>query len=182
MTVRLSCTSNRLGGVPTNGIAAFKGQASSMTSPVLISLIALSTVCGFMWFAAPRSSPAPHFEGQRALSAGGDHDDVWAAAGAAQTSKLEMAKANRTRLIGSSRYHRFCVRVHRFEHVFKEPEYDGVAGTPSTSAAISSGDRCALWSSSTFGTSCSDSQRGQNRRLIRGMGFHIPSAASIAAI
>src|SRR5262245_6429181 len=129
MTVRLSCTSNRLGGVPTNGIAAFKGQASSMTSPVLISLTALSTVCGFIWFAAPRSSPAPHFEGQRALSAGGDHDGVWAPAVAAQTSKLEMAKAHGTRLTGSSRYHRFCARVHRFEHVFK-PAYDAVSGTP----------------------------------------------------
>ena len=47
-TVRFSCTSNRLGGAPTNGIAAFSGQENSMTSPVLISLIALSTVCGFM--------------------------------------------------------------------------------------------------------------------------------------
>src|SRR5262249_12745604 len=139
MTVRLSCTSNRLGGVPTNGIAAFKGQASSMTTPVLISLIALSTVCGFMWFAAPRSSPAPHFEGQRALSAGGDHDGVWATAGPAQTSKLEMAKANGTRLTVFSRHHRFCIygsRVHRFDRVFKEPEYDLLLELSSLTQAI----------------------------------------------
>ena len=32
---------------------------------------AVSTAAGFMWFAALRSSPAPHFEGQRSLSAGG---------------------------------------------------------------------------------------------------------------
>src|SRR5215472_5471480 len=33
-----------------------------------------------MWLAAPRSSPAPHLDGQRALSAGGSQDGVWARA------------------------------------------------------------------------------------------------------
>src|SRR5215831_19379301 len=51
-----------------------------ITSPVLMSFAALSTVCGFMWLAAPRSSPAPHLDGQRALSAGGSQDGVWAMA------------------------------------------------------------------------------------------------------
>src|SRR5579862_8621656 len=53
---------------------------SSMTSPALMSFAALSTDCGFMWLPEPRSSPAPHLEGQRALSGGGDHDGVWATA------------------------------------------------------------------------------------------------------
>jgi len=35
-----------------------------------------------MWLPAPRSSPAPHFEGQRALSGGGIQLGVWATADA----------------------------------------------------------------------------------------------------
>src|SRR5215831_16705420 len=69
MNVRLTCTSKRR--VPKNGIFALSTYPSSMTSPVLISLTALSTVCGFMWLAEPRSSPAPHFDGQRWFSGGG---------------------------------------------------------------------------------------------------------------
>src|SRR5438128_7732777 len=47
---------------------------SSITSPVRISFDALSTCSGFMRFPEPRSSPAPHFEGQRWFSAGGFQD------------------------------------------------------------------------------------------------------------
>jgi hypothetical protein len=43
-----------------------------------MSFVAPSTVSGFMWLAEPRSSPAPHFDGQRSLSAGGFQ--VWAPA------------------------------------------------------------------------------------------------------
>src|SRR5262245_66511688 len=49
-----------------------------MTSPVLISLTALSTVCGFMWLPEPRSSSAPHFDGQRWFSGGGVQLGAWA--------------------------------------------------------------------------------------------------------
>src|SRR4029450_11620941 len=69
INVRLMCTSKRR--VPKNGIFVLSTCPSSMTSPVLISLTALSTVCGFIWLAEPRSSPAPHFDGQRWLSGGG---------------------------------------------------------------------------------------------------------------
>src|SRR5688572_23023717 len=76
------------------------GCASSITSPVLINLIVFRTVCGLMWLAAPRSSPAPHFDGQRALSAGGDHDGAWAEAGMAPKSKAERANVKRNAAIG----------------------------------------------------------------------------------
>src|SRR5215470_13815121 len=56
---------------------------NSITSPVLMSLAALSTLFGPMWLPEPRSSPAPHFEGQRALSGGGIQLGVWATADAA---------------------------------------------------------------------------------------------------
>src|SRR6266571_9103364 len=47
---------------------------SSITSPVLMSRAARSTFAGFfMWLPEPRSSPAPHFEGQRWLSGGTFH-------------------------------------------------------------------------------------------------------------
>src|SRR5262249_11053017 len=55
---------------------------NSITSPVLMSLAALSTLFGPIWLPAPRSSPAPHFEGQRALSGGGIQLGVWATADA----------------------------------------------------------------------------------------------------
>ena len=45
-----------------------------MTSPVLMSSLALRTASGFWWFIDPRTSLAPHFEGQRWLSAGGFQD------------------------------------------------------------------------------------------------------------
>ena len=56
------------------GMSAESTCPSSMTSPVLMSCAARMTVAGFMWLAAPRSSPAPHFEGHRWLSAGGRQD------------------------------------------------------------------------------------------------------------
>src|SRR5882762_6089120 len=46
-------------------------RPSSTTSPDLMSREARITKSGVMRFAAPRSSPAPHFEGQRASGAGG---------------------------------------------------------------------------------------------------------------
>src|SRR5256714_11743602 len=51
---------------------------SSMTSPALMRRAPRSTFCGFfIWLPEPRSSPAPHFDGQRALSGGTFH---WARA------------------------------------------------------------------------------------------------------
>jgi hypothetical protein len=41
--------------------------------------MARSTLAGFMWLPDPRSSPAPHLDGQRWLSAG--TVQVWACAG-----------------------------------------------------------------------------------------------------
>src|SRR5215510_14699224 len=82
--VRLTCMLKvRAGDI---GICALSTWPSSITSPVLISLLALSTLCGFMWLPAPRSSPAPHFEGQRTLSAGGVQDGVCARAEAPANS------------------------------------------------------------------------------------------------
>ena len=70
MKVRLVCTSKRR--VPKNGILSPSTWPSSITSPVLISFAAFITAAGFMWFIEPRSSSAPHFDGQRWLSGGGD--------------------------------------------------------------------------------------------------------------
>src|SRR5216117_1689073 len=58
---------------------------SSMISPVRISFAALSACSGFIRFPEPRSSPAPHFDGQRCVSFGGVQD--WAARGAAERHK-----------------------------------------------------------------------------------------------
>src|SRR5947208_11115027 len=63
---------------PKNGMPAPSTYARSITSPVLISLMASSTTCGFMRLPEPRSSPAPHFDGQRALSGGTVQDGVCA--------------------------------------------------------------------------------------------------------
>src|SRR5215813_11218023 len=76
--VRLTCILKVRPG--DSGIWALSAWPSSITSPVLISLMALSTLCGFMWLPAPRSSPAPHLEGQRVLSDGGVQDGVCARA------------------------------------------------------------------------------------------------------
>jgi hypothetical protein len=46
MNVRLVCTSKRR--VPANGILSFNTWAISMTSPVLMSRVAFSTLSGFM--------------------------------------------------------------------------------------------------------------------------------------
>ena len=47
---------------------------NSYTSPELMRPHARKTVSGDMRLPEPRSSPAPHFDGQRALSGGGCHD------------------------------------------------------------------------------------------------------------
>ena len=52
----------------------------------LDSLTASSTSAGFIRFAEPRSSPAPQFDGQRALSGGTVHDGVSALAVTAVTA------------------------------------------------------------------------------------------------
>jgi len=78
MNVRLMWTSKLR--APKNDMLAFRTWPSSITSPVLISLTAFSTVLRPIRLAEPRSSPAPHFEGQRALSAGGDQVGGWAGA------------------------------------------------------------------------------------------------------
>src|SRR5580704_3293950 len=44
---------------------------SSKVSPVLIRCAARSTLAGVMWLPEPRSSVAPHFDGQRSLGDGG---------------------------------------------------------------------------------------------------------------
>ena len=56
-----------------SGIESVRTRPSSNTSPARISRAALSTVSGFMWLPEPRWSVAPHFDGQRWLSAGGCH-------------------------------------------------------------------------------------------------------------
>jgi hypothetical protein len=81
MKVRFTCMSKRR--VPKNGIAGPSTYASSTISPVLISFTASSTRCGFIRLPEPRSSVAPHFEGQRALSGGTVQDGVCALAVAA---------------------------------------------------------------------------------------------------
>src|SRR5262245_32801511 len=69
MNVRLVCTLNWR--VACSGMPCLSTWPSSMTSPVRTSFVAAITDAGFMWLADPRSSPAPHLEGQRSLSAGG---------------------------------------------------------------------------------------------------------------
>src|ERR1700730_7411705 len=44
---------------------------NSKVSPVLIRCAARSTLAGVMWLPEPRSSVAPHFDGQRSLGDGG---------------------------------------------------------------------------------------------------------------
>src|SRR4051812_8827152 len=102
MNVRLTCTSKRR--VPKNGMLAPSTCPSSMTSPVLISLTALSTACGFMWLAEPRSSPAPHFDGQRAPSGGGVKLGAWARAAVPAMSVAPSTAPNAMRCMVSSRW------------------------------------------------------------------------------
>src|SRR6266568_982733 len=72
MKVRLVCRLKMR--VPKNAMPGPRTWPSSMTSPVLMSRAPRSTVSGFlMWFPEPRSSPAPHFDGQRWLSVGTFH-------------------------------------------------------------------------------------------------------------
>src|SRR2546426_4221138 len=78
MNVRLVWMSKRRVG--DMGIVGERTWLSSTTSPVRTSLTALSTESGLMWLLDPRSSPAPHCEGQRWLSEGGRQDGPWAAA------------------------------------------------------------------------------------------------------
>src|SRR6478609_3119888 len=100
MNVRLTCTSKRR--VPKNGMLAPSTCPSSITSPVLISLTALSTACGFMWLAEPRSSPAPHFDGQRAFSGGGVQLGAWLRAAVPPTSMAPSTAPNAMRCMVSS--------------------------------------------------------------------------------
>src|SRR5262245_59489741 len=72
MNVRFVCRLNWR--VACSGMPPRSTWPSSMTSPVRISFTALSTDVGFMWLPDPRSSPAPHFDGQRWLSGGGIQD------------------------------------------------------------------------------------------------------------
>ena len=102
MNVRLTCTSKRR--VPKNGMLAPSTCPSSITSPVLISLTALSTACGFMWLAEPRSSPAPHFDGQRAFSGGGVQLGAWLRAAVPATSMAPSTAPNAMRCMVSSRW------------------------------------------------------------------------------
>src|SRR5438093_13789592 len=60
---------------------------SYITSPVRINLAALSTCSGFIKFPEPRSSPAPHFDGQRWFSAGGTQDCPAATRAASKIAK-----------------------------------------------------------------------------------------------
>src|SRR6266480_3111260 len=72
MKVRLVCRLKMR--VPKNAIPGPSTWLSSITSPVLISRAPRSTTSGFfMWLPEPRSSPAPHFDGQRWLSGGTFH-------------------------------------------------------------------------------------------------------------
>src|SRR4029077_6345161 len=67
------------------------------------SLTALSTVWGFMWLPEPRSSLAPHFDGQRALSGGGVHVGVCASAALPPISMAPSTAPNAMRCMMSSR-------------------------------------------------------------------------------
>src|SRR5262245_45428502 len=91
MKVRLRCMSRRRG--PKNGIPAPSTCARSITSPVLISLTASRTTAGFIRLPEPRSSPAPHFDGQRALSDGTVHDGACARAVVLAISTAPIANA-----------------------------------------------------------------------------------------
>jgi hypothetical protein len=63
--------------------------------------MAVNTVVGLMWLAAPRSSPAPHFEGHRSFSAGGDQEGAcWATAADIASAAAEKAAGSVKRLMG----------------------------------------------------------------------------------
>src|SRR3989449_9595378 len=71
-SVRLVCRLKMR--VPEKAIPGPSTWLSSITSPVLMSRAPRSTTSGFfMWLPEPRSSPAPHFDGQRWLSGGTFH-------------------------------------------------------------------------------------------------------------
>src|SRR5437773_184075 len=72
MKVRLVCRLKMR--VPKKAIPGPSTWLSSITSPVLMSRAPRKTVSGFfIWLPEPRSSPAPHFDGQRWLSGGTFH-------------------------------------------------------------------------------------------------------------
>src|SRR5207302_304846 len=72
MNVRLVCRLKMR--VPKKAIPGPSTWLSSITSPVLMSRAPRKTVSGFfIWLPEPRSSPAPHFDGQRSLSGGTFH-------------------------------------------------------------------------------------------------------------
>src|SRR5262249_50356737 len=74
--------------VAWSGMAEWSSCPSSIASPVLMSWAARTTVAGFMWLPAPRSSPAPYFDGQRWASVGGRH--VCAESGAVVSASVTM--------------------------------------------------------------------------------------------
>src|ERR1700720_1289671 len=67
--VRFVCTSYCRPGL--SGMSRPNTWLSSKVSPVLIRCAARSTLAGVMWLPEPRSSAAPHFDGQRSLGDGG---------------------------------------------------------------------------------------------------------------
>src|SRR5829696_2191935 len=91
MKVRLMCTSKRR--VPKNGILSESTWPSSITSPVLMSFAAFITAAAVWRFIEPRSSVAPHLNGQRWLSGGGDQVGAWARAAVAANSDPPSAAA-----------------------------------------------------------------------------------------
>src|SRR5262245_6877076 len=92
------CTSKRR--VPKNGIFSLSTCASSITSPVLIRPVALSTAAAFWWFMEPRSSLSPHFDGQRSFSGGGDQLGAWASAAELAATTAANPKAMADFLMG----------------------------------------------------------------------------------
>src|SRR5436190_3882601 len=93
MNVRLVCTAKRR--VLWMGMLPDSTWPISITSPVRMSRAALSTLSGFMWLPEPRWSAAPHFDGQRWLSAGGRHD--WASTVDATAPSARERAAAKTR-------------------------------------------------------------------------------------
>src|SRR2546430_5225056 len=85
---------------PKNGMPPPSTCARSITSPVLISVMASSTTCGFMRLPEPRSSPTPHFDGQRALSGGTAQDGVCARETVLAISAALKEAANAMHFIG----------------------------------------------------------------------------------
>jgi hypothetical protein len=76
--------------------------AELITSPVLMRPAAFITLAGFMWLPEPRSSPAPHFDGHRSDSAGGDQLGLCANVAPLAKRAVPTARPNAIRLIDVS--------------------------------------------------------------------------------